>query len=111
MSRVLGLGVLAEQKTVTTTTLKWAGVQVQLEICKYNKDSRLTKQTVSNYIGWVGGKARIAKALISMMPAHHEYCEVFFGGGSVFFTIFTQLSTLACFNISISSCLTVTYSA
>jgi len=47
MSRVLGPGVLAEQKSVTTTTLKWAGVQVQLEISKYNKDNRLTKQTIS----------------------------------------------------------------
>ena len=62
--------------------------QMAIDFENVNKDyipKRLVSQTVSNFIGWVGGKARISKKLVSMMPAHHEYCEVFFGGGSVFF--------------------------
>jgi DNA adenine methylase len=62
-----------------------AKLDFESTVVDYIKKRKVT-QTVSNYIGWVGGKARISKQLISMMPAHNEYCEVFFGGGSVFFT-------------------------
>ena len=46
---------------------------------------RQGKNTVDNTIGWVGGKHKIAKRLIAMMPPHQVYCEVFFGGGAIFF--------------------------
>lgn len=46
---------------------------------------RRGKETVSHAIGWIGGKQKIAKKLISMFPAHSAYAEVFFGGGGVFF--------------------------
>ena len=46
---------------------------------------RQGKNTVDNTIGWVGGKHKVAKQLISMMPPHEVYCEVFFGGGAIFF--------------------------
>ena len=47
--------------------------------------NRKGKNTVGNAIGWVGGKWKMGKTLINMMPEHDYYCEVFFGGGSVFF--------------------------
>ncbi len=36
-------------------------------------------------ITYYGGKQRIAREIISMMPGHKLYCEPFFGGGAVFF--------------------------
>jgi DNA adenine methylase len=35
---------------------------------------------------WVGGKKKLAKQIISIMPPHKQYIEPFFGGGWVFFT-------------------------
>ena len=54
-------------------------------VADYIKQRKVTN-TVSNAIGWIGGKHKISKALISMMPPHERYCEVFFGGGAIFFT-------------------------
>lgn len=34
---------------------------------------------------YYGGKQRLAKKIISLMPKHHLYCEPFFGGGAVLF--------------------------
>lgn len=36
-------------------------------------------------ITYYGGKQKLAKTIISMMPAHKVYCEPYFGGGAVFF--------------------------
>jgi len=36
-------------------------------------------------IGWPGGKGRLLKHLLPLIPPHHTYVEVFFGGGAVFF--------------------------
>lgn len=36
-------------------------------------------------ITYYGGKQRLAKIIIEMMPPHKIYCEPFFGGGAVFF--------------------------
>ena len=74
-----------KRKARPTSNIKQVSIDFVNEVKDYI-EKREVKQTVSNYIGWVGGKARISKQLISMMPAHTEYCEVFFGGGSVFFT-------------------------
>jgi len=46
MSRVLGPGILAEHKTVATTTLKWAGLEVCLEESVWN-DGRTTKEVIT----------------------------------------------------------------
>lgn len=35
--------------------------------------------------GWVGGKSRLAKDIISLMPEHKTYIEVFGGAGSVLY--------------------------
>ena len=51
---------------------------------EYIKRTRINLK-VSNVIGWVGGKAKVAKELTTMMPTHNHYVEVFFGGGGVFF--------------------------
>ena len=34
---------------------------------------------------WFGGKARMARRIVALMPAHKQYIEPFFGAGSVFF--------------------------
>lgn len=34
---------------------------------------------------YYGGKQKMAKTIIEMMPKHRIYCEPFFGGGAVFF--------------------------
>jgi DNA adenine methylase len=34
---------------------------------------------------WIGGKSRSARTILDTMPSHKCYCEVFTGGGSVFF--------------------------
>ena len=47
--------------------------------------TRKVNQTVTNAIGWVGGKHKVANKLISMVPEHDGYAEVFFGGGALFF--------------------------
>ena len=36
-------------------------------------------------LSYIGGKNRMAKRLASMIPDHLTYCEVFLGGGRVFF--------------------------
>ena len=36
-------------------------------------------------MSYIGGKNRMAKRLIAMFPPHVTYCEVFLGGGQVFF--------------------------
>lgn len=36
-------------------------------------------------IGWAGGKQRLLKHLLPLVPEHTCYCEVFFGGGAMFF--------------------------
>ena len=49
MSRVLGPGVLAEQKSVVTTTLKWAGIEVNLEQSIFNDGKvRIEVITIAN---------------------------------------------------------------
>lgn len=42
------------------------------------------QQTIGNVISWIGGKQKMADRIISMMPVHETYCEVFFGGGAIF---------------------------
>lgn len=34
---------------------------------------------------YYGGKQKLAKTIIDLIPRHHTYCEPFFGGGAVFF--------------------------
>jgi DNA adenine methylase len=34
---------------------------------------------------YYGGKQRLSKLILSLIPKHHLYCEPFFGGGAVFF--------------------------
>lgn len=36
-------------------------------------------------IGWPGGKTRLLKHILPLIPAHRAYVEPFFGGGAVFF--------------------------
>ena len=36
-------------------------------------------------LAYIGGKSKLAKTIIDMMPAHKSYCEVFAGGAWVFF--------------------------
>lgn len=38
------------------------------------------------FIPWMGGKSRLAKQIVDLMPEHTCYCEVFAGGASVLFT-------------------------
>ena len=35
-------------------------------------------------LAYIGGKSKLAKAIIAMMPAHKAYCEVFAGAAWVF---------------------------
>lgn len=70
-----------KQKKLDTGQIR---LDFEKEVLDYIK-KRPGKQTSNNIIGWIGGKAKVADALISMMPQHQEYCEVFFGGGSIFF--------------------------
>lgn len=41
--------------------------------------------TMVSPMSYIGGKNRVAKRLIAMFPPHVTYCEVFLGGGQVFF--------------------------
>jgi DNA adenine methylase len=34
---------------------------------------------------YIGGKSKLADTIISLFPEHKAYCEVFTGGGWVFF--------------------------
>lgn len=35
--------------------------------------------------GWVGGKSKLAQSIVSLMPPHKRYIEVFGGGLSVLY--------------------------
>lgn len=37
------------------------------------------------FLAWVGGKSKLARQIIDLMPAHNCYCEVFGGAGWVMF--------------------------
>lgn len=37
-------------------------------------------------LAYIGGKSKLANKIISLIPEHHAYCEVFSGGAWVFFT-------------------------
>src|SRR5258708_536130 len=36
-------------------------------------------------MSYIGGKRRLAKRIVALFPPHVTYCEVFLGGGQVFF--------------------------
>jgi DNA adenine methylase len=40
---------------------------------------------IPTIVNWYGGKNKLARQIISMMPPHEHYVEVFMGGASVFF--------------------------
>lgn len=40
---------------------------------------------MNSFISWIGGKSLLAKTIISMMPEHHTYVEVFGGAGWILF--------------------------
>ncbi len=42
-------------------------------------------QTTKAAFGWVGGKSKLAKDIIALMPKHDKYVEVFGGALSVFY--------------------------
>jgi DNA adenine methylase len=46
----------------------------------------MEKIQIDPIIKWPGGKRRQARQLISMMPEHDCFVEVFFGGGGLFFS-------------------------
>lgn len=41
--------------------------------------------TVNSPLAYIGGKSKLSKAIIDMMPEHKAYCEVFAGAAWVFF--------------------------
>ena len=43
------------------------------------------KISVTGFIGWLGGKKRMSKELIGIMPNHEFYVEIFMGSAAVFF--------------------------
>lgn len=51
---------------------------------------------MNSFIAWVGGKHLLAKKIISMIPEHHTYVEVFGGAGWVLFK--KQPSKVECWN-------------
>ncbi len=44
------------------------------------------KNLTKSPLAYIGGKSRLAKQIIPMIPAHRTYCEVFAGAAWVFFT-------------------------
>jgi len=71
-------------KRITRRDQSQMVIDFEKSIADHIKQRKVNKK-VSMAIGWVGGKWNIADKLISMMPKHEVYCEVFFGGGSLFF--------------------------
>lgn len=51
----------------------------------YKKTERMPRINTDGFLSWIGGKKRIAKELISIMPTHETYIELFMGSASVFF--------------------------
>ncbi len=47
--------------------------------------SPVTTKHMNGPVAYIGGKNRLAKRLIALFPQHVTYCEVFLGGGQVFF--------------------------
>lgn len=50
-----------------------------------NKVAVKKSTTLKSPIGWVGGKSKLKKEIISLFPEHKHYVEVFWGWLSVFF--------------------------
>jgi len=49
-------------------------------------------------IGWVGGKSRLAREIVSRIPAHAAYVEPFAGGASVLFAKQREISRVEALN-------------
>lgn len=47
---------------------------------------KLAKLNVDGFIGWIGGKKKVAKQLVSIFPKHDIYIEPFMGSAAIFFT-------------------------
>lgn len=41
---------------------------------------------IPNVVSWYGGKVKLARQIISVMPEHSHYVEVFCGGAAIFFS-------------------------
>lgn len=51
----------------------------------HNEDIPEYQSGSKSFLKWVGGKSKLARQIIGLMPAHHCYCEVFGGAGWVLF--------------------------
>lgn len=53
---------------------------------------------MKSFIGWVGGKSQLARHIISQIPAHTCYVEVFGGAGWVLFAKDKSSSAVEVYN-------------
>ena len=76
-----------QNKNQTGFNLQQASASYKDVVIKniFVKVNRVPRINTDGFIGWIGGKKRIAKELISIMPPHETYVELFMGSASVFF--------------------------
>ena len=50
-----------------------------------SKETRMFEKGMNSPLCYAGGKSRMAKTIVDIIPEHHTYCEVFAGAAWVFF--------------------------
>jgi DNA adenine methylase len=76
---------LTRAATILLVTILTSGLACAIAQSALSPVTATQTTTMDSPMSYIGGKHRLAKTLVALFPPHVTYCEVFLGGGQVFF--------------------------